>query len=113
MVPRGNPDRLSNARAEGAFRYNIEGVQELTVEEWESVHGGFNTRWLNTKDPGYALPLRAVRELETEGAFGKLHNTYYATTGNQTAVTAAKRMAGEIGRELLEQHVDAVLLVAT
>ena len=68
---------------------------------------------LNTKDPGYALPLRAVRELEDEGAIGKIHNTYYATTGNQTAVTAAKRMGGEIGRELLEQHVDAVLLVAT
>jgi len=113
MVPRGNPDRLSNARAEGAFRYDIEGVRELTVEGWESVHGGFNTRWLNTKDPGYALPLRAVRELEEEGAIGKIHNTYYATTGNQTAVTAAKRMGGEIGRELLNQHVDAVLLVAT
>ncbi len=113
MVPHGNPDRLGSARAEGFFRYDISGLDELTVGEWESVHGGFNTQWLNTKDPGYALPLRTVRQLESEGAIGNVYDVYFATTGNQTAVTSAQKMGREIAEELREQKVDAVLLVAT
>jgi glycine reductase len=113
MVPRGNPDRLVSARAEGFFRYDISGLDELTVGEWESVHGGFNTQWLNTKDPGYALPLRTVRQLESEGTIGSVYDVYFATTGNQTAVTSAQRMGREIAQELQDKHVDAVLLVAT
>ncbi len=113
MVPKGNPDRLGSARAEAAYRYNIAGLRQLRVGEWESVHGGFNTRWLNTKDPEYALPLSTVRDLEAEGIIGKVYDTYFATTGNQTAVTAAQRMGREIATELKEQGVDAALLVAT
>ena len=113
MVVKGNPDRLGSARAENFYRYDIEGLRELDVGKWESVHGGFNTFWLNTKDPNYALPLRAVRELESKGVFGKLHNIYYATTGNQTAVASAQRMGRQIAGELKEAGVEAVLLVAT
>jgi glycine reductase len=113
MVPDGNPDRLGSARAESFFRYNIAGLQELKAGEWISVHGGFNTRWLNTKDPNYALPLRTIRETEAEGGIGKIYEVYFATTGNQTAVTEARRMGREIADELQEQQVDAALLVAT
>ncbi len=113
MVPVGNPDGLGSARAEVCFRYDITGLTELAVGEFMSVHGGFNTRWLNTHDPNYALPLRTLRTLESEGVIGSLHPTYYATTGNQTAVTAAQRIGKEIAAELAEHEVDAVLLVAT
>ncbi|RMF89751.1 MAG: glycine/betaine/sarcosine/D-proline family reductase selenoprotein B, partial [Nitrospinota bacterium] len=113
MVPKDNPDRLGSARAESFFRYNIAGLSELQPGEWISVHGGFNTHWLNTKDPNYALPLRAARDLETAGVIGKIYDVYFATTGNQTAVTEARRMGRAIGRELQEQGVDAALLVAT
>ena len=113
MVPLDNPDGLGSARAETFFRYDIEGVSELETGVWKSVHGGFNTRWLNTHDPNYALPLRAIRELESEGVVGGLYPTYFATTGNQTAVTSAQSMGKEIAAELKEQAVDAALLVAT
>jgi glycine reductase len=113
IVPKGNPDRLGSARAEGCFRYHIAGVQELEVGEWISVHGGFNTRWLNTKDPNYALPLRTLREMEAEGVIGKIYEVYFATTGNQTAVTEARHMGRSIAQELQEQQVHGVLLVAT
>ncbi len=113
MVPKGNPDRLGSARAEGFFRYNITGLQELQLGEWVSVHGGFNTHWLNTKDPNYALPLRTIREMEAQGIIGKIYEVYFATTGNQTAVTEARRMGQAIAQELRDHQVDAVLLVAT
>ena len=113
MVPADNPDNLNSAREEAFFRYNIEGLSELRTGEWKSVHGGFNTRWLNTHDPNYALPLRAIRELESEGVLGSVYPTYFATTGNQTAVTSAQAMGKEIASELKEQAIDAVLLVAT
>ena len=113
IVPSGNPEKQVGGRSEEVYRYNIEGVPELKVGEWQSVHGGFDTHWLNTKDPDYALPLRAIRLLEEGGLIGRVYPIYFSTTGNATAVGAAKRMAGEIAQELKEQHVDAVLLVAT
>ncbi len=113
LVPRGNPDRLVGARSEHFYRYPLDGVDSLSVEDWESVHGGFGTLILNTKDPNYAMPLRAVRSLETRGAIKSVYPTFFSTTGNGTAVSSARRMGGEIAAELSENHVDGVLLVAT
>ena len=113
LVPRGNPDALVRGRAERYFRYPIEGVQAFTIEDWESVHGGFSTVILNTKNPNYAMPVSTVRELEGKGAFKSVYPYLFSTTGNGTAVSAAKRMAAEIAGELKEGEVDGVLLVAT
>lgn len=113
LVPRGNRDRLVGARAEQFFRYAIDGLPALTVDAWESVHGGFSTVILNNKNPNYAMPLGIVRALEAEGAIGGVYPHFFSTTGNGTAVSAARRMGSEIARELRERRVDGVLLVAT
>jgi betaine reductase len=113
LVPRGNPHRLVHARAEQFFRYSIEGLQALTVEDWESVHGGFSTVILNNKNPNYAMPLSIVRALESQGVIKGVYPAFFSTTGNGTAVGAARRMGAEIGQELRAHGVDGVLLVAT
>ncbi|MCC6175907.1 MAG: glycine/betaine/sarcosine/D-proline family reductase selenoprotein B [Chloroflexi bacterium] len=113
LVPMGNPDRLVSARAERFFRYPIEDRASLMVGEWESVHGGYSTHAVNTRNPNYVVPLDVLRELEAAGRIGSLHHTYYATVGNQTAVAEAKRMGAEIAQELHQADVGAVLLVAT
>jgi glycine reductase len=113
LVPRGNEDRLVGSRAEKFFRYDISKVPSLSVAEWESVHGGFGTLILNTKDPNYAMPLSTVRYLEDKGAIGGVYGQFFSTTGNGTAVSAARRMGSEMAAELAENHVDGVLLVAT
>jgi betaine reductase len=113
LVPRGNRDRLVGARAEQFFRYAIDGMSALTVEAWESVHGGFSTVILNNKNPNYAMPLSIVRSLERERVIKGVHPFFFSTTGNGTAVSAAKRMGAEIARELRASRVDGVLLVAT
>ena len=61
IVPRGNPDHLPGARALAAGRYSIDGLGSLDVARWESAHGGFNTKILNTRSPDYALPLGTLR----------------------------------------------------
>lgn len=113
LVPRGNPDRQVSGGARSCFRYSIENISELTVADWESVHGGFSTVVLNTRDPNYALPIRTIRALQQRGVVGGLYPFFYSTVGNGTAVATAKRMASEIVEEFKGAGVDAVLLVAT
>jgi glycine reductase len=113
LVPRGNPNRLVGARAEQFFTYAIDGVKSLSVEDWESVHGGFSTVILNNKNPNYAMPLNIIRTLESRGLIKGVYPSFFSTTGNGTAVGAAKRMGSEIARELRAKRVDGVLLVAT
>jgi glycine reductase len=113
LVPRGNPDRQVSGGARACFRYAIEHVGELTVADWESVHGGFSTVILNTRNPNYALPLGTVRDLERGGVIGSVYPFFFSTVGNGTAVATAKQMADEISGDFLAAGVDAVLLVAT
>jgi betaine reductase len=113
IVPRDNPDNQVSSRAEQYFKYPIKGLDELTIREWRSVHGGFNTYYLNEKDPNYALPVRYARALEKPGLFKELYHTAFTTVGTGCAVTAAKRMGEGIVSELKEADVDGVLLVAT
>ena len=113
LVPRGNPDRQTSSRSEHELRYSIEGLTEITTESWESVHGGFNTGYLNDKNPGYVLPLPVLRELEESGEIGDIYPFFFSTVGNGTAVTNAKRMGARIAQEFKQAGVEAALLVAT
>ena len=113
LVPRGNPDKQVSGFAQEAFRYSIEEHNALTTADWESVHGGFNPRFLNTKNPSYVLPLPVLRELEAEGHIGGIYPFFFSTVGNATAVSRAKEIGAEIASEFKEAEVQAALLVAT
>ena len=113
LVPKGNPDGQVGGRSNQYFRYSIEGLSSLSTTDWESVHMGFSARHLNERDPGYALPLSTVRELESDGTIKGIYPYFFSTTGNGMAVSVARQMGEEIGRELKEAGVDAALLVAT
>ena len=113
LVPKHNPDGQVSGFAEKAFSYSINDLRKLSTSEWESVHGGFNTVFLNTKSPNYVLPLPALREFEDSGRIMSLHPTFFSTVGNGTSVTSARRMGAEISREFASAGVEAALLVAT
>ena len=51
--------------------------------------------------------------MEKEGKIGKLHDFFYTTVGNGTAVASAKKFSEEIGAKLKAAHVDAVVLTST
>jgi betaine reductase len=111
-VPQGNPDRLPTIRARGWLRYPLDGVESLSPEAYQSVHGGFDVTLAN-EDPNRLVPLDTVRALEREGRIARLHGVFYTTTGNGTPVESATRFGREIAAELGDAGVQAVLLSGT
>jgi betaine reductase len=112
IVPRGNPDALPGARALHAGRYSIAGLDRLEVARWESAHGGFNTRILNTQNPNYALPLPTLRHCQAEGVIKGLYPYFFSTVGNQTAVEPAREIGRRIAQELKAAGVAGALQVS-
>jgi glycine reductase complex component B subunit gamma len=111
-VPQGNPDRLPSVRAKGWFRYELDGAETLSAASYESVHGGFDVTLAN-EDPNRLVPLDIARALQREGRIGRVHETFYTTTGNGTPVVTSTRFGREIAGELREAGVGAVLLSGT
>jgi len=112
LVPKGNPDRLESARASKYLKYNIADKDDLSGEEYESVHGGFTTVFIN-QDPNRVLPLDAAREAEREGKIGKLYPFYFVTTGNQCTLESAQEFGQGIARELIAEGVQGAILTST
>ncbi len=113
LVPRGNPDKMPPLFSTRHYRYSVEGLNELSLEAWESVHAGFNTNFINTHDPNYALPLPAMRLLEARGVFKKLHPWFFSAAGVATAVRDSRNIGAAMANELQAEGVNAALLVAT
>ncbi len=112
LVPDDNPGALESARATKWLRYSLQGRDELKAGEWRSVHGGFSTVWANA-DPHRILPLDAARQLEREGAIGRLHEEYLVTAGNGTSVANARRFGVEWAADLRHSGARAAILTAT
>ncbi len=112
IVPKGNPDRIESSSATKFGEYDITGVNDLTAETYETAHGGYDPAYAN-QDADRVVPVDVMREFEREGIIGKLHNKFYSTTGNGTAVASSKKFAEEIAKRLIADEVDAVLLTST
>jgi len=112
IVPQGYPDRIEAHNASKYCKYFIGNLKDLTGDEFQTVHGGYDPVYAND-DPDRVLPLDAARLLEEEGAFGKLFDYFYTTVGNVTAVSSAERYGREIGELLLKEGVQGVILTST
>lgn len=112
IVPKGNPDHIESSSASHYGEYDITGVSDLTEDTYETAHGGYDPVYAN-KDADRVLPVDVLRDLEKEGAIGKLHNLFYTTVGNGTSVASAKAFAAEIAAKLKKDGVDAVILTST
>lgn len=112
IVPKGNPDHIESSSASKYGKYSLDGFDDLTSETHETAHGGYDPTYAND-DPDRVLPVDVLRSLEKEGKIGSLHNYFYTTTGNGTAVASAKAFAAEIAKELIADGVDGVILTST
>ncbi len=112
IVPKGNPDHIESSSASKYGEYNIAGVDDLTAETYETAHGGYDPVYAN-EDADRVLPVDVLREFEKEGKIGKLHEFFYTTVGNGTAVASAKKFAEEYAQKLLKAGVNAVIMTST
>lgn len=112
IVPRGNPDRIEAANASRYGEYSLDGLDRLSADSHECVHGGYDPTYAN-EDPNRVLPLDAARALQRSGRIARLHGTYFATVGNATSVERAKRYGAEIAAKLVNEGVQAVVFTST
>jgi glycine reductase len=112
ICPKGNPDHIEASSASKYGEYDITGVTDLTSETYCTAHGGYDATYAD-QDADRVLPVDVLRDMEKEGVFKKLHNKFYTTVGNGTAVASAKRFGAEIVDKLVGDGVTAVILTST
>jgi glycine reductase len=111
-VPKGNPDRIESSSASHYGEYDITGVMSMDGEHWETAHGGYDPVYIN-EDGNRCLPVDVLREMEASGRIGKLHNKFYSTVGNGTAVLSSKAFAEEYAKKMVDDGVDCVIMTST
>ncbi len=112
VVPKGNPDRIEASSASKYGEYSIAGMDKLSSADSETAHGGYDPTYCN-ENPNRVLPVDVLRDMEKEGKIAKLHEKYYTTTGNGTAVKSSKKFASEFAQKLVSDGVNAVILTST
>lgn len=111
VVPRGNPDRIPSGWARRWASYDLSDLDDLTAEQFETVHGGIDTRFAN-EDPDRLVPLDAVRDLEREGRVEVWHELL-STCGNMGSLDEMRRIGQEIGDRLRKAQVPAAVVGST
>lgn len=111
IVPAGNPDHIESANASRFGIYDIAGLNDLTGGKFITVHGGYDPVYA-LEDPDRVVPLDALRSIEREGGIGSLYEYYYATVGNTTAVSNAKKYGEAIADDMRRNGVQAAILTS-
>ncbi len=112
MVPPGNPDRFAGSRNENWATYSFEGKDALPGGAFISIHGGFNTVFVN-EEPDRMLAVDAFRRLENEGEIAELHDDFLSTCGNGGAFAEMDGIGRAWAAELKKAGVEGVVLPAT
>ena len=111
-VPKGNPDHIESSSASKFGRYSLKDISDFTAANGETAHGGYDPVYAN-EDLDRVLPVDVLKEMVTAGEIGSLHEYYYSTVGNGTAVGSSKKFGAQIAEFLKEDKVDAVILTST
>lgn len=112
IVPKGNPDHIESSSASKYGRYFFGDITDLIPENSETAHGGYDPVYAN-ENADRVLPVDVLQNMVKEGKIGSLHEYWYSTVGNGTAILSAKQFGKEIAEYLKEDKVDAVILTST
>ncbi|SDL80676.1 glycine reductase [Halarsenatibacter silvermanii] len=112
IVPDGNPDSIEASSASKYGKYSLKEFDDLSEDSHDTAHGGYDPVYAS-EDADRVLPLDVMRELEEEGEIGELHDYFYTTVGNGTAVASAREFAQDIASDLEAADVEGVVLTST
>lgn len=112
IVPVGNPDHIESSNATKFGWYTMEGMDRMSKDDYMTIHGGYDRQFV-LEDPNLVIPLDVLREKEKSGEIGSLYPYFASTTGTGTATNSAAKFGDEIGKKLIEEQVDAVILTST
>jgi glycine reductase len=112
LVPQGNPDKIQGSAATRWGSYKIASCDDLKGEDYEISHGGYDPQFVR-QDPDRLVPLDVMRELEREGAIGKLHDEFISTSGLANPLSNTRRMGREMAERVKQLGIDAVILTST
>ena len=111
-VPKGNPDKIEASSASKYGKYSLKDITDFDETNGETAHGGYDPVYANI-DLDRVLPVDVIKEMVAAGEIGSLHDYWYATVGNGTAVANAKKFANAIAQDLKADNVDCVILTST
>lgn len=109
LVPKGNPDGLARRSNLRWGAYDIDAL----FREYEVAHAGyFNDHVLER--PDRLVPVDVMRDLVKEGKVGKLHRTFFSTSGCTTVSKRCGEMGEEMGAEIKKRGtVGGAILTST
>jgi len=108
----GNPYGFKMARNTKFEKYDISNMNSMKEAGWDVVHAGYGATFM-IDDPNYGIPLDASRELEREGAFGRLYPYFYGTTGVEGAISDMDAIGSGIAADMKAEGVDGIFIVST
>jgi betaine reductase len=114
LVPRGNPDGLL-ARGNckwAAYEMATIFTGDQKPSNIDVVHGGYFTDMV-LGDPNRLLPVDVMYDLVKERKIGRLHPTFFSTSGNSTVARKCLEMGAEIASEIIDRGISAVILTST
>lgn len=112
IVPAGNPDGMEACFCTKYNFYPFEAYGGTDIPESEVAHGGYDPTYANA-DGNRVLPSDAIHELQAEGLLGEVYPYAGVTVGNAMAVDQATTIGNAFAKQLLEDHVDGVILTST
>jgi glycine reductase complex component B subunit gamma len=114
LTLKGNPDHF-NARGDNSWaEYEIESFfpEDGSSVDYEITHTGYHPVHV-MEDTNRLVPVDVMRELEKNGIIGKLHPTFYSTSGNAASKACCMTIGEEIANELKKKGVSGAILTST
>jgi len=112
LVPKGNPDKIQGSAATRWGSYSVKDCNDLQGIDYEISHGGYDAQFVR-QDPDRLVPLDVMRELEREGAIGKLHDEFISTSGLANPLSNTRRMGREMAAKAKQLGIDAIIVTST
>ena len=114
LCPGGNPNGLSGRGNKVWCTYEVADLfpEKGPFPEYYVAHTGYYPRDV-LENTNRILPYDILRELEHQGVIGKVHHSYFCTSGNITPTMVCHDMGEEMAQEIKKRQIGAVILTST